>query len=220
MRRRLLVSAGLVAFLLAASDLVTGVTFGRFSATSPGQAGTFTAGEVTLNSAGTTGTCTSTTLVPTGSATTCSLQVSYAGDAPGWMGLDILIATGPGAGGENLYNPGASDNPATFTVTDSNSVSYTLPTTTLASCPSPGPYSSFNTCYQSTNLLVSNSPFTSSSPPVTFTISITIPTNNASGYQGATAVVVIQAHAVQADNNGSTSACTAGSSCPGITSWS
>jgi hypothetical protein len=219
-RRRLLISAGLVAFLLAATYLATGVTFGRFNATSPSQSDTFTAGRLTLNSTGTTGTCTSTTLVPNGSATTCSLQVSYAGNVPGWLGLDVLIATNPSAGGENLYNPGASDHPATFGIADTNSVSYALPTTALAACPSPGPYSSFNKCYKASNLLVSKSAFTSSSSAVIFTISITVPTNNASAYQGATAAVVIQAHAVQANNNGSTSACTAGATCPGITSWS
>jgi hypothetical protein len=218
--RRFLVSAGLITFLLGVSCLATGVTFGRFNTTRTSQVNSFTAGKVTLNSTGTSGTCTSTTLAPTGATTTCSLQVTYAGNVPGWLGLDVLIATNPGTGGENLYNPGASDHPATLGVTDSNSVSYALPATALSACPSPGPYSSFNKCYQATNLLVSKSAVTSSTPAITFTISITVPTNNASTYQGASAAVVIQAHAVQATNNGSTSACTAGSTCPGVTSWS
>jgi hypothetical protein len=172
-----------------------------------------------MNSGGVSGTCTATALVPNGSATICTLKVSYTGSLPGWMGLDIFIATSPGAGGENLYNPGASDNPPAFSVTDSNAVSYALPTTALASCPS-GPYSTFNKCYQTTSpLLVSTAPLTNSSPQATFNVSITLPTNNSSNYQGATAATVLTAHAVQASNNGTTSGCTAGFACPGILRW-
>jgi hypothetical protein len=209
-----------VATVLGASWFATGATSGLFGAASPSQTDTYQSGTVTMNSTGTSGTCTAAALVPNGSATTCTLQVSYSGNLPGWMGLDIFIATSPGGGGENLYNPGASDNPPVFRVSDANAVTYTLPSTALSSCPS-GPYITFAKCYQTTSpLLVTTAPFTSSSAPATFTISVTVPTNNGTNYQGATAAVVITAHAVQASNNGTTTSCSAGSGCTGIIRWS
>jgi hypothetical protein len=219
-RRPALAAAGFVASLLALVLVVTGVTFGRFNSGGPRQTNTFSSGTVTLLSGGTSGTCTATALVPNGVPTTCSLKVSYTGSIPGWLGLGIFIATTSGSGGENLYNPSATDNHPIFSVADTNSVAYTLPTAVLSSCPS-GPYSTYNRCYQTASpLLVSTAVITTSSPTVTFTVSITIPTNNASAYQGGTAAVVITAQAVQASNNGSTTGCTPGSNCPSITSWS
>lgn len=225
-RGRLLGAASIVTCVAALSMTLTGVTFGKFSASTPGGTHTFSAGTVSMTGGTTTGVCSSTTLVPNGAATTCALQVTYAGNASAWMGLDIFIATkhGGATGAENLYNPSGGDDPAAFSVTDnqSPSVTYTLPTTALGSCPTTGQYSSYgsyNACYQNTDLLVNKVAFTGSST-VTFSISITIPTDNNTKYQGGTAAVVVQAHAVQSKNNGSTASCTAGAPCPGITGWS
>jgi hypothetical protein len=210
---------GFAGIVVAGSLIATGMTGALFSVQAATQSESFTAGTVSLSSPSAPVTCTATALAPNGTASTCALQVTYTGTIAGFMALDVFIATSSGVGGEHLYNPGAADHPPTFSVTDSNSVAYTLPTTALGACPS-GPFATANACYQTTNLLVSPTAFTSSSAAVTFTISVTIPTTSAGVYQGGTASVVITAHAVQASNNGSTSGCTAGVPCPGINAWS
>ena len=227
--RRLVRSAAWEAAVLALLGAGTGVTWSLFNSTVPGSASSFTSGTISLSAGSATGTCTTASGLPDGTTKTCSLQVTYTGAQQAWMGLDVFVATKPGTGGsaENLYNPGAGDNPTTFTVSDNQTspVTYTLPTSALSSCPNAASsingtdYSAYNKCYLNSDLLVNTAAF-SSNTSVTFSIAITIPTNNGTNYQGGSAAVVIRPRAVQIANNGSTSTCTAGSACPGVTAWS
>jgi hypothetical protein len=224
--KRLLAAAGFVAALLALVSIAASGTLAHLSAKGLSPVDTLSTATVTVTGQSPTGTCSPAALVPNGTATTCSLQVGYSGTAPAWMGLDVFIATKAGGSSplENLYNPGAADNPPVFTLTDSNSVNYSLPTAPLGSCPASGPldgvnYTAYSTCYDTFNLLVSKTAFSNTGSD-TFTLSVTLATNNGSNYQGGKAVIVIRPHVVQSGNNGATTTCTAGAACSSIVAWS
>ena len=221
-KRRLLTAAGSFVALVAVSSLTMIATFGLFSASAGPETDTLSAGTVQF-APGSPQSCTFTGMLPGGTLQTCQVTMTYTGTAPAWLGLDLFVATESGAqvGAENLYNPGASDNPMNLSVTSSSpTATFANPTTTV-SCPSSGfdgnDYSTFNTCYEVDNELVSVSAVTSGS--TTFTITGSLPANSGTSYQNGTAVVVVRPHVVQSDNNGDTSLCTAGSVCAGI-GWS
>jgi predicted ribosomally synthesized peptide with SipW-like signal peptide len=213
--KRLLVAASFVLSLAAVAALVTGVTYGFFSATSPSRSNAFTAGTVSLSS-GVSAACSAADLLPDGSIHTCTLTASYSGSSPAYMGLDVLIETQHGSGGFDLYRP--SDDPNDLQVTISSSSpsvpSYTLP---AASTTCPGTAAAGSTCYELDDELVSTTPFTSSSP-VTFTTTLSIPTSSGTNYQGGAAQVILTAHATQSANNPQTG-CSAGHVCNSV-SWS
>jgi hypothetical protein len=105
-KRRLVGAASFFVSILAASSLVAGVTFGLFSATpKTSTANTFSTGTVSLNQSETIS-CTVANLSPgdgsytTGSAYNneggadgqCTLAVSYTGNVPAYLGLDIQVS--------------------------------------------------------------------------------------------------------------------------------
>ena len=231
-RKRLLLAAGSVATLTAAVVFAASATFGLFSATTTSSTNTFSAANVTL---GTTagGTCTVSALLPGASGPTCTLQATYSGTASAYLGLDVLIATKAQSPGTlPLFNPGDSTNDLQIHVTSTSpSVTYFTPSTTVpagVACNTivGSGYDSSYTCYQLTDLLVSQTPFTNASSPVTFSTTASLPSTSGTGYQGGVANIVLRAHAVQAGHNGSTSTCTAGDECDstspgaGTPSWS
>lgn len=221
--KRRLLAVGFVAAVAAATFVVTGFTFAHLSATTPTASENGSAGTVTLN-ANATSTCSTATLLPGQSAGPCTLAATYLGSSPAYLGLDVIVATKAGSGGSPLYNPSDSAHDLQITVSDSQSppVSYVTGSTNfgaaLPSCPSGLSITSGSTCYELTGLLVSTSPFTSSSPTDTFSTSVTLPATSGSSYQGGSAQVVLLVHAASADNQ-SLSGCSAGTSCNSV-SWS
>jgi hypothetical protein len=227
-KKRVRVALALVALGAVASTSV-GVTMAMYSSRGTGQTNTFTAGTVSL-STNATGACGATTnnMVPGGTAS-CTLLTTYAGTVPGYMAVDIFIATQKNttagtAGATNLYNPADTTNGAQITVSSTSpTVSYVVaggsPTNfgTAITCPGAGTsldglnYSTgYDKCYLLSNLLVSATAFASGT--VTFTTGITLPSTQPNTYQGSSAVVVLGAHAVQSDNNAIN--CVAGGTSP------
>jgi len=221
-KKRLSMLVGTLASLVAVSSLVFVGTYGLFSSSATPQANTFAAGTVSF-APGSPQSCTFTGMLPGATAQTCQVTVTYSGTAAAWLGLDVFVATKPGAqsGAENLYNPSAADNPMTLTVTSTiPSATFTNPSSTVT-CPSSGldgaNYTSYNECYEIDNELASTSAVTSGS--TTFTISASLPANSNTAYQNGTAVVVVRPEVTQSKNNGLTGSCSAGSVCAGI-AWS
>ncbi len=204
---------------LAAGCVLAGATLALFSSTPGAEGNTVTAGTVSL-SAGSSGACTVTGLMPGDSPAPCSFTTTYTGSAPAFLGLDFLIQTQAGSGGTPLYNPPSSNNGVTVTVTDNqgSGITYTVPTG-QTTCPNGAPKGS--TCYALANELVSTAPV-SSSAAVTFSTAVSLPMSAGNGYQGGGLQVILSAHAVQSSNQILPTGCTAGSVCgpTGSFSWS
>jgi hypothetical protein len=215
--RRLAHWVGGAATVVAKGSLAFGSTLGLFSSTPGGETNTFTAGTVTLTSDA-TGACTATQLMPGDAANNCTFQATYTGSADAYVGLDVLIRTTAGAGHTAPETP---RNGVTVTLTDNQGtpVTYTAPTVATA-CPGSPPAESV--CYALDNLLVKAGVFTSASPAVTFTTNVGMPAATGNGYQGATVLVSLTAHAVQAKNQTLPVGCTVGNTCApnGSFSWS
>jgi len=210
--RRLIVAAGYVVSLAAVAALVSGTAFGLFSGTSSVQPDSFTAGAVTQTN-DVTGTCAVSNMLPNGVQSTCTLKVTYTGGVPGYLGLDVLIETQAGSGGTKLYNPADSANDLQVAVASTSpSVGYTVPAT-ATTCPGSAPAGS--TCYGLSRQLVRTAPFTTGSPQVTFTTTLSLPTTSTTGYQGGAAQIILTAHATQSGNNAATG-CTAGQTCTSV----
>ena len=221
-RRMALITAGAV-LLSAVTAFSTAAASGLFSAATTSQTSNFSSGTVTLSStAG--GTCLTANMFPGAQPSSCTLTTSYAGSAPALLALNVLIETQPGNGLTPLYNPSDSSHDLRVVVTSTNpTVTYTVPTQTTT-CPLSAPYGSI--CYETDDQLVSTSSFTSSSAPVVFSTSVSLPASATTGYRGSSAQVILTVHATQASNNASTSTCTVGQRCdatsPGVgtPSWS
>jgi len=212
--RRLLVAASYVVSLAAVAALVSGAAFGLFSSTATSSSSSFTAGTVTQSN-DLTGACTVSDMLPDASETTCTLGVTYTGDNPAYLGLDVLIETQAGSGGTKLYKPSDSSHDLQVEITSTSpSVTYTLPLTSTT-CPGGAPAGS--TCYELDNELVSTTPFTTTSSQVVFTTTLSLPTTSTTGYQGGAAQIILTAHATQSGNNAQ-SGCTAGQTCTSV-SW-
>jgi hypothetical protein len=220
-KRRLLLVAGTAGIVMAATVLVA---FARFSATEPSQSDKFTAGTVTLSTSAVS-TCAVSQMLPGAAPSPCQLKSTYTGTASAYLGLDVLIATKSGSPGSiALYNPSDSTKDLQITISDNQGspVTYVSPSTSfgtaLVSCPAGSGFDSSYTCYQLTKLLVSTTPSTSLSGPDTFTTTVTLPSNNPSGYQGGTASIALTVHAAQSAHQ-SLAGCAAGNACTSIT-WS
>ena len=211
MKRKRIQIALALATLAAVASMSVGVTLALYSNKPTGETNSFSAGTVTLTN-NVASACSTTAMAP-GDAATCTLVTTYGGTLPGYMAIDVYIATKNGTT-LPLYNPSDTGNTATITL-NSPSVSYTpLPTTgnTLAcgTGPDGANYTTYNVCYQVLNYLVSATAFTTGS--VTFTTVLTMPSGQPNTYQGGSAVVVLTAHAVQSKNN--TINCVAGGGTP------
>lgn len=216
-RRRLVLVTGIVSVVAAVAIVIAGATLGRFSATKA-ETNQLSAGAVTLTISG-AATCTMSGLLPGQSPAPCTLQATYTGSVPAYLGLDVLIATKSGApGSDPLYKPSDSSNDLQITIKDNQTanVTYVTPSTSfgtaLASCPAGSGFGASYTCYQLNDLLVSTTAFTSSSAADTFTTSVTLPTTSATTYQGGVASIELTVHGVQSAHQ-TLGSCTAGAPC-------
>ncbi len=215
MKRRRIQIALALATLAAVATTSVGVTLALYSNKPAGETNTFSAGTVTLTN-NVSSACSTTGMAP-GDSATCTLITTYAGTLPGYMGVDVYIASKSNAAGGGsplaLYNPSDTGNTATITL-NSPSVSYAVPTTGSTLTCGTGPdgvnYTTYTTCYQVVNYLVSPTAFSSGS--VTFTTVLSMPAGQPNTYQGGSAVVILTAHAVQSKNN--TLNCTVGGTSP------
>ncbi|MDQ1392734.1 MAG: hypothetical protein QOF30_1711 [Acidimicrobiaceae bacterium] len=226
-----------LAALAAVASASVGVTLALYSNKPTGETNTFVAGTVSVSNV-VTGACSASTnnMAPADTAS-CTLATTYGGTLSGYMGLDVFIATqknttAGGGSATNLYNPADTTNEAQITVSSTTpTVTYIAAATnfgTAITCPAAlasldgNSYTSYNACYQLSNLLVASTAFASGT--VTFTTGITLPSTQPNTYQGSSAVVVLAAHVVQSKNNtlNCTGGATAGVVCAAGTgfSWS
>jgi predicted ribosomally synthesized peptide with SipW-like signal peptide len=222
LKRRLATSAGTLLTVAAVTSLGAGVSLALFSASSAGGANTFTAGTVSIGSPTST-TCTVSAMQPGDESTgysgagvtgntqspkdaVCTFQVSYSGTASAYIGLGMADTT---TSTSNLYDGSASG--LNFEIADGSTTSYTTSGALKANS-------------ASSPLLVSATPDAGSGlgghKTYTFTVNYALPTGAGNTYQGMNTSLTLTVYAVQANNNGSASACSAGAQCPGITSWS
>jgi len=209
-RKRLLISAGGITAVGAVATLVLGSTLGLFSATQTSGPNTFTAGTVTLTNP-TTVACTVGPMAPGDSSTgyspaitgqtdsptaPCTFAVTYGGNLPAYLGVDIAIT------GTSLYDGTSSGlqleiSDGTTSYTTSGAINGT------------------------TDLLVSKTPDAASSNTVhTLTVNYALPTAAGNAYQGLSSTITLTIHAVQSGNNNFVGACTAGSTCGTAANWS
>ncbi len=216
----LLVAGSIVALVLSFSG---GVALGLLSSRSTLHHDAFSSGTVSLSSSAGSS-CLASNLLPGATPASCTLTANYQGTAPGYLGIDVLIETKSGNGGTKLYNPSDQVHALQVSVTSAApSVTFTVPTI-ATTCPSGAP--SGSTCYEIDHELVSTTPLTAATAPVTFSTSVSLPSGTTTGYRGGTAQVIVTAHAVQSSHNGSTASCVAGSRCdttspgPSSLNWS
>lgn len=226
--------AALFASLGAGATFVSGVTLGFFS--SAGQtsgSNTFTSGIVSFGSPATT-TCTidpmapgdaSTGWSPAGSYATCTYQVTYTGNVPAILGLDLSITSGAGSpvapygGATPSAAAGLFDGTANglqLLVTDTASTNFVNSTTYQNQAGSPVALSSTSSV---SGLLISRTPFTNGGTD-TITVNFKLPTSASNAYNLATSTMVLLVHAVQSDNNALPAGCAAGRVCTSGFSWS
>jgi len=226
-KKRMALGAGALATVGAVAALAAGVTFGFFSATTPTQTNTISAGTVSLTQ--TAATSCNVTDIQSGDSGTCNFTVNYTGTVSDgvWLGADLGISGTAGvpvqsyapgnAGGTPAAAPGLYDSTANglqVSVTDNQAPSGTyMSGTTLNGTATAGASPSV------ADLLVNPTAFTAPTS-VTFTIAWSLPTTASNAYDSATSTITLLVHAVQAGNNGNTTGCTAGLTCSGIGSWS
>jgi hypothetical protein len=224
-KKRLALGAGALATVGAVGTLVAGVTFGLFTATTPTQSNTFTAGQVTLAQSAATS-CTTANIQP-GDSGTCAFTVTYNGSGQSavsggaLLGVDVAVSSTATGSSVQAYAPGNTGSTPTaalglydstanglqITVTDSQTVPVTyMSGTTLNGATTTGVAPSAN------DLLVSKTAVVNGFA-TTFTINWSLPSTANNAYQAAGSKITLIVHAVQAANNGSTSACTAGLEC-------
>ena len=232
--RRLVAAAAGVTTLAAAVTFAAGVTVGLFS--SAGHASgsnTFSAGVVSFGSPVAT-TCTinpmspgdaSTGWTPAGTDATCTLQATYSGSIPAYLGLDMTI-TGvagtpvtPYGGTTPAAAAGLFDGTANglqMTVTDGT------PTTFLSNTSyknQAGTAVTLSATSSVQGLLVRRASFTSGTTE-TITVNYQLPTSASNAYNSASTTIVLLVHAVQANNNPLPSGCAAGAVCTSGFNWS
>lgn len=208
-RRRLFVAASGFTAIAAAATLVTGVTFGLFSANVPqAPSDTFTAGTVTLTQTAVAA-CTVTAMEPgdassgwstPGTDTPCTFTVNYSGTLGAFIGLSVQAT--PATGG--LYDGTATG--MQFAITDAAGTTYTA-----------GGVINTNTTTPLDPLFVADDTGTTTH---TFTVNYELPATAPNSSQGLSTTLNLTAYAVQNSNNGTSTGCTAGHECPTITAWS
>ena len=227
-KRSLVFAVALLGSGAAVATMVTGVTFGFFSASSPTQGGTLTSGTVSLAQSAVTS-CTVSNIQP-GDSGSCHFTVTYSGTTSGgaWLGVDLSV-TNPVAGSPSQsYAPGNTGTTPTAAGGLYDSTATGLQLTIADNQSAPVTYmsgrswnggSTTGTTPSVADLLVNTTPFTSTTA-ITFTINWSLPSTANNAYEGAASTVNLFVHAVQAADNGSTTSCTAGLTCSGITNWS
>jgi len=156
---------------------------------------------------------------PSGSKAQCTFSVSYAGNAPAFLGLDVARAStqtgrdpnGALAGATGLYDSTPMGLQVLIRDGQATPVTY-MSGTTLDGSPTAGANAG------AANLLVSTTPAVTGTS-VTFTVDYSLPASTTNAYESAGSSITLTVHAAQAGNNGSTASCVAGRSCPSIASW-
>lgn len=232
--KRVATAGAALASLWAGATIVTGITLGMFSGA--GQLSgnnTFTSGVVSFGSPDSTA-CTinpmapgdaSTGWSPAGSNATCTHQVTYSGNVPAFLGLDLTITgvagspVAPYGGTTPSAATGLFDGTANglqLLVTDAASTTFLNGTTYQNQAGSPVPLSSTSSV---TGLLVSRTALTNGGTE-TITVNHKLPTSASNAYNAASSTLVLVVHAVQADNNTLPAGCAAGNVCTSGFNWS
>jgi hypothetical protein len=218
-----MMASGITA-IAAVGTLVAGLTFGIFSAVSPSQTNTFTAGTVTLGTPTSVSCAIGATTSPTGPAmeagdtstgftlftpagtdAPCTFQIQYTGTIGAFIGVTLVATTTTTPG---LYNPPPATNGGLqFQITDDTGTSYTDATGLIHT----------NTATPLAPLFVNDDATTTTH---TFTVNYGLPLNATNTYQGKETTLTLTVYAVQDSNNGSATGCTKGQQCPAITAWS
>ncbi len=225
--------AAALASLAAGATFVAGVTLGLFSSTGHTSGNdTFAAGVVSLGTPVSTS-CTinpmspgdaSTGWSPAGSNATCTYQVTYSGNIPAVLALDLAITgvagspVAPYGGATPSAAPGLFDGTANglqLLVTDA-STTFLNSTTYKDQAGSPVSLSSTSSA---TDLLISRTTFTNGGSD-TLTVNFKLPTSATNAYDSASSTIVLVIHAVQANNNALPAGCAAGNVCSSGFNWS
>jgi len=226
--------AAVLTSLGAAVSFVSGATLGVFSnAGTASGSNTFTAGVVSFGSPAIT-TCTlnpmspgdaSTGWSPAGSSATCTYQVTYSGNIPAFLGLDLAITSV--AGSPVAPYGGATPSPAAglfdgtanglqVLVTNTATTNFMNNTTYLDQAGTPTGLTATSFV---TGLLISTTPMSNGGTD-TVTVNYKLPTSASNAYNLASSTIVLQIHAVQADNNALPVGCAAGKVCTSGFNWS
>jgi hypothetical protein len=227
-------AAAALTSLGAGATFVAGVTLGLFS--SAGHAtgsNTFAAGVVSLGTPVST-TCAinpmspgdaSTGWSPPGSSATCTYQVTYSGNIPAFLGLDLTITgtagspVAPYGGTTPTAAAGLFDGTANglqVIVTDSASTTFVNSTTYQNQAGSPVALSATSSV---ADLLISRTASTNGATD-TVTVNFKLPTSASNAYNSAGSTIVLVIHAVQANSNALPGGCTAGNVCSSAFNWS
>jgi len=241
-KKRLAIGASALATVGAVTTLVAGMTFGLFSATTPVQSNTFTAGKVSFGTPG--GLACNVANAQPGDSGTCTLQETYNGTASSgaYLGLDVAIT---GASGTPVapYSPTStlpaptaanglydgtvnglqveiSDGQATpvYYMNANGAQSgagYNVAGTYLGGSAT----TSGSASASAADLLVNTTPFTSSTT-ITWTVNWSLPSSAGNAYDGATTTIALLVHAVQAGNQTFTGSCAVGKTCGIPANWS
>jgi hypothetical protein len=216
------------------ASFVSGATLGVFSSSGTVSGNnTFTAGVVSFGSPA-IATCTinpmapgdaSTGWSPAGSAATCTYQVTYSGNINAFLGLDLAITSVAGSpltpytGSAPSAAAGLFDGTANglqVLVTDSSATTFLNNTTYVNQAGSSVALSATSSV---TGLLISRTPMTNGGTD-TVTVNYKLPTSASNAYNLASSTIVLQIHAVQADNNTIPVGCAAGKVCTSGFNWS
>ena len=232
--RRAATWAAVVASIGAGATLVAGVTLGLFSSAGHVSGNnSFTAGVVSFATPVST-TCTispmspgdaSTGWSPAGSFASCTYQVTYSGNVPAFLGLDLTITGGAGSpvapygGSTPTAAGGLFDGTASglqVLVTDSGPTTFLNNTTYQNQAGSPITLSSTSSV---ADLLISRTAITNGGSD-TVTVDYKLPTSASNAYNSASTTIVLLIHAVQANNNALPAGCAAGRVCSSGFNWS
>jgi hypothetical protein len=223
-RKRALVAGSGALAVGAVALMVTGQTFGFFSAKQASGSNVFTAGTVVVGPSGTADyVCTIHPMSPgdTQASPTdhqCTFHVEYTGNVPAWLGLDLAVTGSAGTpqvpyGGTAAPTAalGLFDGTATglqLLVKDTGGTSFvdngtaTAPGTDYydtADAPTGFPFTAGTADGTLKDLLVGAD--VTGPTAYTFTVTYELPTSATNAYQGASTTLVLTFHAVQYDSN-------------------
>lgn len=248
-RKRLALGAGTITAIGAAATLIAGTTFGLFSATSPAQSGTFTAGTVSLTQTDTITCVIPTTVMPGdssanfgangGVSSTCSKAINYTGSEPAYLAVDVSWSgtaaasvaqpyPSPGtATPKKLYDPSDPTRTIQLQLTDARNTVLLAGSNTLGTSykDASGTATTLPVAGAPDLLLSSagGTPFTTTNKTDTLYVDYKLPAGMTNDYQGGTVTLTLTVHAVQAAHNPNAgTTCTVGWTCPNGSdiSWS
>jgi hypothetical protein len=211
----------------ALMSLVASAVLAETTDTASGPLGSAATGTVSLSTSAVS-TCSISGLTPgdtenSPGRTPCTFSATYRGTLPAYLGLDVTIASsGPGVDPDHVLPgaPGLYDGTSTglqLLIGDDS----TPPTVYMGdggSPPGPGtdlggePTTPGSADASGTHLLVRTTPF-SDGQSVSFTVDYLLPVSATNAYAGAGSTITLRVLAVQSQENGSVTGCTAGREC-------